>query len=64
MATGCISNPKDVRLEFCGPEKEKNHDFKIFQGKNAIYIYIYTPSCKKVVIEGKNISSLVRREYD
>ena len=25
---------------------------------------ICTPSCKKVVIEGKNISSLVRKEYD
>ena len=25
---------------------------------------VYTPSCKKVVIEGKKISSLVRKEYD
>ena len=29
-----------------------------------IVILSYTPSCEKVVIEGKNISSLVRKEYD
>ena len=49
-------------LEICYEETFKMSIFKIFIFK--IFLWIFIPSCKKVIIEGNNISSLVRKEYD